>query len=94
METSISNYKGRPVSFLKLPDNHVLLKTIDICDILEIDERPTGTVIAQPCLDLASAVNLALANDPEFAMWLNETFAGFNPETSVHPKCDDNWKFQ
>jgi hypothetical protein len=94
METFTANYDGKQISFLKLPDNDLLLRTKDICRILGILDRPDDSALGQPCLDLASAANLALASDPEFAMWLNETFAGYNLETLVHPRCDDDWNFE
>ena len=93
METSVANYQGKPISFLILAGNDLVLRTIDVCGVLGIVDRPGGSVLGQPCLDLASAVNLALAQDPEFAMWLNETFVGYNLETLVHPRCADNWNF-
>jgi len=94
METSIVNYESKPILFLKLPGNDLLLKTTDICNVLGIVDRPANSALARPCLDLASAVNLALAQDEDFGMWLTETFAGYNLETLVHPVCDDDWNFR
>ena len=93
MEILTANYEGKPISFLRLPDNGLLLRTKDICNVLGIVERPANSVLGEPCLDLASAVRVAV-NDPDFAMWLNETFAGYNLKTSVHFRCDDDWTFQ
>ena len=93
METHVANFQGKPISFLKLPGNGLLLRTTDFCGVLGIIERPAGTALSKPCLDLASAVSLSMADNPDFAMWLNETFVGYNFETLVHPGCDDAWNF-
>ena len=89
----VANYAGESISCLRLPDNDLLLKTQDVCRILGISNRPAGSALDQPCLDLASAINLASPDD-QFAMWLTETFAGYNPETLVHPQCDDDWNIE
>jgi hypothetical protein len=92
MEVTTADYKGNPITFVKLPGNGLLLKTKDVCKVLGITDRPAGNELSQPELDLASAVNLAMSDDPDFAMWLNETFAGYNLETLVRSKWDDDWK--
>lgn len=93
MTVQTVNYKTSKIRFLTLPDNGLLLNTRDICSALGITDRPAGTDLSQPCLDLASAVNIAAAYDPDFAMWLNKTFASYNLQQVVRPLCNDDWKF-
>lgn len=91
MVVHISNYKGIKIRFVSLPNNGLLLNTKDVCSVLKINNRPAGSVLSGPCIDLAGAINVA-ASDTDFGMWLNETFANYNPQTLVHPQCDDDWR--
>lgn len=91
MTVQTVDYKTSKIRFLTLPDNGLLLNTRDICSALEITDRPAGTDLSQPCLDLASAVNVAASLDSYFAMWLNESFINYNSQQFVHPHCDELW---
>lgn len=93
MIIQFSEYHDSRIRFITLPDNGLLLNTIDVCSILGITDRPAGSVLSLPCLDLASAVIEAGAQNIDFAMWLNETFASYNSQQLLYPQCDDNWKF-
>ncbi len=93
MVVHTSDYKGNKIRFIKLPGNELLLNTKDICSVLRISNRPVGTALSQPCMDLASAINAAGSNT-DFVMWLNETFTNCNLATLVHPQCDDDWNFR
>ena len=84
-------YKEKQIRTREFPDNGILFNTKDICSILNINERPKGKVLSQPCLDLASTFNIAKSYNKDFAMWLIEKFAAFNNETLIHPKCNDDW---
>ena len=61
------------------------LNTEDVCSVLGNIERPEGTDLAESSLDLASAVNVALPLNEDFAMWLNERFAQYDLETLAPP---------
>ena len=91
MEYFTVEYKGREIACLRFPDKGLLLKTKDICAILNIVERPYGHELSAPSLDLASASMLAYVRDSDFAEWLTETFASYNLETLVRPMSDDDW---
>lgn len=91
MVVHTSVYKGVKVRFINLPDNGLLLNTKDICSVLKVTNRPVGTVLSGPCIDLASAINVAASNT-DFVMWLNGTFANYDLQTLVHPQCDDDWR--
>lgn len=93
MEISTSEYDGNEIRFLRLPENGLLLNTKDVCGLLGVKVRPPGTALSQPCLDLASAIGIAGQNNADFAMWLNEAFAGYDLETLIHPRCNDEWSF-
>lgn len=88
-----SEYHDSRIRFITLSDNGLLLNTIDVCSVLGITDRPADSVLSLPCLDLASAVIVASAQDIDFAMWLNENFASYNSQQLLHPQCDDNWEF-
>ena len=90
MNVNTKQYRQYALRYLELPDNGLLLNTKDVLDILGIDECPKGGELSQPCLDLASAVMLASSSDVNFAMWLNEAFFVYNPETLVRSICDDD----
>jgi hypothetical protein len=94
METKTTNYQGTLITFMTLPGNDLLLKTKDVCRVLDIIDRPVGTELSQLSLDFAGAVYLAMQYDANFAKWLNETFAGYNLETLVRPECDDDWNLK
>jgi hypothetical protein len=91
MQVFVANFNNNPIRYIKLPDNGLLINTKDYCLIAGITERPSGHVLAQPCLDIVSAINFSGSAD--FAIWLNETFVGYNIETLVHPTCNDEWNF-
>ena len=93
MTVQFADYNTCRIRFRTLPENGLLLYTSDICSVLEITDRPAGSVLSTPYMDLASAVIVAGEKDIDFAMWLNETFASYNLEQQVHPQCDDDWKF-
>jgi prophage antirepressor-like protein len=85
------DYKTSKIRFITLPDNGLLLNTRDICSALGITDRPAGSDLSQPSLDLASAVIVAASLDSDFAMWLNESFTNYNSQQLVHPHCDELW---
>jgi hypothetical protein len=85
---------GRQIRFLELPPNGLLLNTKDVCRVLGITERPDGTELSQPSLDLASAIGIAAGRDEDFALWLNERFVQYNPQSLVRPNLDDDWTFR
>ena len=92
METLIASYKGTPILFVPVETNGLLLKTTDICNVLGINERPVDSALSKPSMNLTTAVTLAKRIDADFAMWLNETFAGYDLETHDEPfKSDDDW---
>ncbi len=94
MKVTNYNYKGKPIRVLtELLDKGILFNTKDICTILNIKERPSGSDLSSSCLDLASAVNIVGSYNKDFAIWLNETFIEYNINTLVHPKCNDDWDF-
>jgi len=79
---SKKEYKGKIVRFLETPENGLLIQTKDICAVVELKECPT-----HEWLDLVEAISIAGKNDAtDFAMWLNETFAGYELETLVRPR--------
>jgi hypothetical protein len=94
METLIAQYKGTQISFLQLPDNGLLLKTKDILKVLGIPERSVGIALRKPCLNLYDAFSLARSHDPEFASWLDQTFAKYELTTLVVPECGEEWHFK
>ena len=93
MNVQKKEFRNSTIRFLELPDNDLLLNTKDVLAVLAITDRPEGSDLAEPCLDLVSAVNMASGNNDDFAMWLNESFAAYNLETLVHPNCEDEWNF-
>lgn len=93
MNVQQKEFRHRVIRYLELPDNDLLLNTKDVLAVLGITDRPQGSALAEPCLDLVSAVTVAAGNNNDFAMWLNESFASYNVETLVHPNCDDEWNF-
>ena len=50
-------YAGKPIKTFKFSNNGIYLNTKDLCNILDIKERPKGSVLSIPCLDLAGAEN-------------------------------------
>jgi len=92
MNVKNTQYKGKTIRYLVLPDNGLLLNTTDVLGIMGIGVRPQGSDLAQPCLDLASAITVAGSNN-DFATWLIETFENYSSETPVIPRCDDDWNF-
>jgi len=91
MQVFVAHFKDKSIRYMTLPGNGLLINTKDYCRIAGIAERPREHVLAQPCLDLASATNFAGSED--FAIWLVESFAGYDVETLVHPICNDEWSF-
>ncbi len=91
MEVMTYEYNGKPVTYMKLSGNDLLLKTTDVCGILGITDRPAGTELSQPSLNLVSAIRIADSHNTDFSMWLMESFGRYNVETLVHPNVDDDW---
>ena len=94
MDPQTAEYNGQQIRFLEGPDNGLLLNTKDVCGVLGITERPDGTELSQPSLGLASAIGVAVARDEDFALWLDERFARYNPQALDHPNLDDDWTFR
>jgi hypothetical protein len=86
-------YRNNTIRYLELPENGLLLNTRDVLVILGVADRPQGTALAEPCLDLTSAEMVALESDLDFAEWLMREFGGYNRETGVLPNCTDDWNF-
>lgn len=93
MNVKNAQYKEHTIRYLELPDNELLLNTKDVLTVLGISERQQGSDLAESCLDLTSAVTAAARNSDDFVMWLNETFSGYNLQTLLRPKYDDEWNF-
>ena len=89
MQVLAANFNGYPIRYIALPENGLLINTKDYCRIASIADRPSGDVLAEPCIDLTSAVSFA--GNTDFAMWLIGTFARYDLETLIHPICDDEW---
>ena len=94
MDIQTAEYNGQQRRVLEGPDNGLLLNTKDVCRVLGITERPDGTELSQPSLDLASAIGIATTRDEDFALWLDERSAGYNPQAVYHPNLDDDWTFR
>ncbi len=93
MNVQQKKFQKSAIRYLELPKRGLLLNTKDVLAVLHITERPEGSVLAESCLDLTSAIREASRHNTDFAKWLNETFASYNPEALVHPSCDDGWNF-
>lgn len=91
MTFQVIDYKTSKIRFITLPDNGLLLNTRDICSALGITDRPAGTDLSQPSLDLVSAVIIAASLNSDYAMWLNESFINYKSQQFVHPHCDELW---
>jgi hypothetical protein len=91
MQVFVAHFKDSPIRYIETSDHGVLINTKDYCRAAGLTERPSGHALAKPCLDIVSAV--MCAGDVDLAMWLNETFAEYNPATNVYPACDDDWNF-
>jgi hypothetical protein len=94
LNVQTAEYNGQQMRFLEVPSNGLLLNTKDVCRVLGITERPDGTELNRPSLDLASAVGVAAARDEDFALWLNERFGQYNPQALDRPNVDDDWNFK
>src|SRR5437764_3591468 len=96
MNASTAEYEGHQIRFLALPDGGLLLNTKDVCGVLGITDRPAGTELGEPCLDLVGAIRTALSEDVgdvDFVEWLQDTFMQYRDETLLRPRCDDEWNF-
>ena len=89
-----AQFREHQIRFLELQDNDLLLNTKDVLAVLGINDRPQGSDLSEPHLDLTSAVGVSNGKDDDFSIWLNETFSGYNLETLVRPSCDDEWNFK
>lgn len=94
MKVQQKSFRHSTIRYMELPDGDLLLSTKDVLIALGITDRPQGSYLAEPCLDLASAVSVATGNNDDFAMWLIKAFADYNRETLVHPICEDEWDFE
>ena len=93
MNVQQKKFQNTTIRYLELAKRDLLLNTKDVLGVLHITERPEGSVLAESCLDLTSAISEASRNNTDFAKWLNETFAGYNPEALAHLSCDHEWNF-
>lgn len=93
MKVRQKSYQKNTIRYLELPENDLLLNTKDVLAALGVADRPQGSVLAEPCIDLASAMTAALGTDAALAEWLIEEFGGYKKETLVHPQCGDDWIF-
>lgn len=86
-----TSFKGQQLRVIEVPADGLLLNTVDVCSILRIKERPSGTDIGASSVDPVTATNLACGRSDEFGEWLIETFDGYSLQTLVRPICDDSW---
>jgi len=93
MNVQQKEFRNSTIRYLELPDKDLLLNTKDVLAVLGITDRPQGSDLAGSCLDLASAVNVAIGNNDDFAIWLIGSFAGYNQVTLLRPNCEDEWNF-
>lgn len=93
MNVSTADYNGDTIRYIELSDNGLVLNTLDVCRVLKITERPAGSELAHPSLDLASAILVAGGYDQDFMEWLLEKFGGYRQERSLRSQSDDDWNF-
>jgi len=93
MRVQQKTYQNNTIRYLELRDNDLLLNTTDVLGVLEATDRPEGSVLAEPCLDLASAEIVSLGSNRDFAEWLMRKFSGYKRKALVHPGCTDEWIF-
>lgn len=81
MKPQTAEYQEQSIRYYALPNNDLLLNSIDVYRILDVAERP-----ADKYLDLAGAIEVAYdADDEDFAEWLQDTFIEYNLQTLVRP---------
>ena len=68
MDHYCAEYRGKNLRYC-LIGGEFRINTIDLSSVLGVDPQGTDT------LDLATAVMLVEAQDPDFAVWLRETFS-------------------
>ena len=93
MKVKSSKFGAHQIRYLELSENGLLLNTTDVLSVLGVTERPQGSDIASPCLDLTSAISITSGQSVEFTEWINETFYGYSKQTLIRPTCDDSWSF-
>jgi len=87
-------YDEKTIKTFKFSDGGILFNTIDLCIILNIKDRPEGSILSNPCIDLAGAALEALgSNNIDFAEWLIIKFSKYKLETPIiiNSKLNDNW---
>jgi hypothetical protein len=92
-----AKYKQDTIRYTIVSDNGILLNTKDVCRVLGIDERASGGVFCEPCMDIAGVIKAALTegkDDVEFVDWLEANFVGYEMRTPIRPNCDDDWKLK
>jgi prophage antirepressor-like protein len=83
-------FHGAPLRVLAR-DGTLLFNAKDICTILDVRERPSGSDLAADCMDFTTACNLAGSKDSPLVDWLLERFHSHPAETLVHPTTDSEW---
>lgn len=87
-------YDEKPIRTFKFPDNGIWFNTKDICNILNIKERPEGSTLSLPCLDLAGVMIEAIkSKNIDFVEWLIIKFSKYKLETPIiiNSNLNDDW---
>lgn len=88
-------YDKKIIKTFEVSDNGIFFNTKDLCNILNIKERPKGSTLSIPCLDLAGTVIEAIRfKNIDFAEWLIENFSNkYKLETPIIIKSglNDDW---
>lgn len=92
MKVRIERFKGNDIKWMEVSDSGVLFNTKDVLNVVGVVERPEGSDLSEPCIDLTSAILISTGNREEFAAWLIDRFSGYDKEVLVRPKeLDDEW---
>lgn len=86
-----AQFQGNDLRYMKNPDNSILFNTMDLLRIIGVSERPAGSYLSMPCLDLVAAIGTAYDHNEDLAEWFTSTFSSYEATTSVIPDTDDDW---
>ena len=86
-----AQFQGNDIRYIKNSDNSILFNTMDLLRIIGVNERPDGSYLAKPCLDLVAAIGTSFDHNDELAEWFASTFTGCEATTSDMPDTDDEW---
>lgn len=90
MGYTVEDFQGTSLRVLASPER-LLFNSKDICAVLHIWNRPEGSAEGADCMDLTTAVNLAISCESPLVEWLLERFGGYPSQTHVHPRTDGEW---